>query len=120
MIKFKNSKFILEIDGVIKAQATLIWFKIKINNKKIRQPYITDVESHEIGCGTILMNGIIDFFKNKKSNRAGYNSNQIHLEVNPTNFRAIKLYEKVGFEFNNQSYESFYENHLLQMIIQIN
>jgi hypothetical protein len=113
---FKKTKigFSIQENGSIKAQATLLCLKQEFNGKLIRQPYLTDVASFQKGCGTILMNSIIDFFKSKISNRSGYNSDKIWLEVNPNNLRAIRLYEKVGFKFTNWS-EDLVENYLLRM-----
>ena len=119
MFYLKNSKFTLKINGEVKAEATLLWLKFQVNSKTLRQPYITDVASYEKGCGTILMNSIIEHFKSKKTNRPGYNSDAIRLDVNPNNFRAINLYERVGFKYTNWA-EDIVERYLLEMYKQIN
>ncbi len=51
---------------------------------------IYDVESYEIGCGTSLMNHVIEWSKNK-------NLKQIWLYVMNDNERALRLYSKLGF-----------------------
>lgn len=119
MVKFKNSKFFLEVNDEVKAEATLLWLKFNVNGKTVRQPYITDVASYQKGCGFILMNSIIEHFKSKKTNRPGYNCDAIRLDVNPNNFRAIKLYERVGFKYTNWA-EDIVERYLLEMYKQIN
>ena len=119
IFKKTNSGFKLEENGTTKAECTLLWCKFDVNGKKVRQPYITDVASYQKGYGTLLMNGIINFFKDKKTDRIGYNSSKLHLDVNPNNFRAIALYERVGFTFRNYS-EDLVENYLLEMVKEIN
>ena len=113
-----KSGFKLEENGSIKAECILLWYKFDVNGKKVRQPYITDVASYQKGCGTLLMNGIINFFKDKKTERIGYNSSKLHLHVNPSNLRAIALYERVGFLFRNYM-EDIVDNDMLEMIKEI-
>jgi len=59
------------------------------------QTLITNVESFKIGCGSILMNGIIKWAKFK-------NLNVIWLSVLKNNERALHLYKKFGFKIDEE------------------
>jgi hypothetical protein len=67
--------FILLENHEVKASATLLWIRPETKCKK--KPYLTDVASFQKGCGTILMNNIINFFEQKKRDRSGYDSSKI-------------------------------------------
>ena len=77
------------------ACAICTWTKIDAD----RVMYITGVESHKAGNGSLLMESIISHFSNllSKPTRKGYNRSHLWLKVLPDNLRAIALYKKFGF-----------------------
>jgi GNAT superfamily N-acetyltransferase len=88
-------------DDIVKATATIFWYKLPTfnNSKPLKQVFITDVESIEKGCGFKLMTEIIDHFKAElsKKTRNGYCRDLLWLKVDKDNARAISLYKRVGF-----------------------
>ena len=106
VLKETNNQFELSINNQLMAVATYYWTKrpLIINDKvqltNIRQIYLTDVESFKPGCGTLLIQGIINFFtelKQKSGKRPGYSRDYLWLIVKIDNLRAINLYKKCGF-----------------------
>jgi len=103
LVEWGNGEgFDLRVDGVCRATACYYWtMRPRVDGGGfIRQVYITDVESYERGCGTLLMKSIIDFFRNKAigwGGRGGYMLEYIWLSVSVGNLRAIGLYRKCGF-----------------------
>jgi len=111
-LKEWNNKegFDLMIDGQCMAVSNYYWRRRPtIKDKQVsakemrRQIYITGVESFKIGCGTLLMQSIIEHFTNRKNTkkcRLGYSLDYLWLSVTIDNHRAIGLYKKCGFEID--------------------
>jgi hypothetical protein len=70
-------------------------FKVEPKGEKSKQTNLFNIKSYKVGCGSILMGGIIKWASQSKMKT-------IWLDVLKTNERAIHLYQKYGFKIDKE------------------